>query len=213
MIELLVLTLFLSPPLLAPNAAEWIFEDHLGYAVQAPTPLTLRQNGEPDLKLTARYDTDSFTTPPYWAMRTGAWQDGDGWEVELIHLKVSLRNKQPEVENFAISHGHNMLYVNRAWAWDRCVFRVGAGPTILHPEVKLRGLQHNESSGFLNMGYQIGGAAAQIAGQYRTPLFHRVHLSAEFKIFASYSVARFDSGSADVPLMGMQTNLGLRYRF
>jgi len=43
----------------------WSFELHGGEVFNVPMPLTINQHGYPDLKLTARYQTDALTLPVY----------------------------------------------------------------------------------------------------------------------------------------------------
>lgn len=204
--------LFWSPLIFAPDV-NWVMEHQIGYAEQFRSPLTIEQDGQPDIELTAEWDTKSLEMPPYWSMRTGKWDGDTAWEAELIHLKIFLENKPSEVQRFGISHGHNLLFANRAWKYGSFKLRAGVGLTISHPEVTIRNVRHNEDSGFADQGYQVSGVAIQGAGQYELPIYGPVHLVSELKLFSSYSVVRLDFGSATVPLFGVHALLGLGFHF
>ena len=57
----------LAGALLAPTGAraEWRLEAFTGTAHNFTTPLTLRQEGRPEFRMDARYDTRPFTGSPY----------------------------------------------------------------------------------------------------------------------------------------------------
>lgn len=206
---------FMSPGILAPHAANWVFDFQFGYAHEVDSPLLIQQNAQPDIKVTAQWDTQSFTMPPYWSMRMGAWTDDatTAWEMELIHLKVYLRNLPPGVQSFNISHGQNMLFLNRSWRRGDFVLRAGAGLTISHPETEIRGLTEDGNSGFGGLGYQLSGGALQASGQYSLPLSETFSLISEVKLIGSYSVVRLKEGSADVPLFGVHALAGAEIHF
>ena len=68
----------------------WSFELYGGEVYNVPMPQTISQDGYPDVKHTARYNTEPFTLPVYWDMRLGRWQSNKMWEVEIIHHKLYL---------------------------------------------------------------------------------------------------------------------------
>jgi hypothetical protein len=86
-------------PLITPEPARaqqrWTFEVSGGSAFHVPTPLKIHQRGEPDIELSARYDTRPWSDAPYYALRVGRWIGARGWELELIHHKLYLRNEPP----------------------------------------------------------------------------------------------------------------------
>jgi len=47
-----------------------------GSAYNVPTPLTIRQDGYPDIRMTARYQTKPFGPfAPYYSWRVNVWND------------------------------------------------------------------------------------------------------------------------------------------
>src|SRR5712664_245109 len=61
--HLTVLAVFL---LAAPVAAEWRIEGHFGTAWNVPSTLTLRQDGQPPLRLDAHWETQPLRAAPYY---------------------------------------------------------------------------------------------------------------------------------------------------
>src|SRR4051794_31691052 len=93
----------------APAAAEWRLGGDAGTAWTAPPTLTLRQEGQPDLRLDAHWDTRPAKAAPYYAYRLAWWRGNTGWELQQLHHKVYLREPPPEVQQFEVSHGYNMV--------------------------------------------------------------------------------------------------------
>jgi hypothetical protein len=93
----------------------WTVEWHGGEVYNLPVPVTISQQGYPDIKFTARYRTDAFSPPIYWNLRLSHWKNVRSWEFELVHQKLYLDNTTPEVQKFNISHGFNMIMINRGY--------------------------------------------------------------------------------------------------
>src|SRR5437870_3893754 len=124
-------------------AATWSLEGSLGAAYHARTRLTIEQGGQESLAFDARYATQAFDSPLYYALRVGRWEADGAWELSLIHDKLYLRNPPPEVESLSISHGFNLLTVNRALRSDTFIYRFGAGVIVTHPEGRVRGVSYD----------------------------------------------------------------------
>lgn len=106
----------------------------LGGAVNIPTLLSVVQDGQPDISLTARYSSKPFETPLHYSLRFGIPRAGHAWELELIHQKLFLDNRPDEIQRFSVSHGYNVLTVNHAWQGNPVTYRLGAGVVIAHEE-------------------------------------------------------------------------------
>src|SRR5215216_7185469 len=132
---------FLVLILAAPLAAEqgWAFQTSLGVVENLETRLTIRQSGFEGIELDADYETRPFESPFYYSLRAGRWNGRGGWELELIHQKLYLRNRPPEVQQFGISHGYNLVMVNHGWDVRRLILRAGVGAVLAHPENNVRG--------------------------------------------------------------------------
>lgn len=134
-------------------AATWSLEGSLGAAYNAGTRLTIEQEGEERLSLSARYATRSFESPLYYGIRLSRWDGPRAWELSLIHDKLYLRNPPLEVENLAISHGFNLITLNRSIQSSALTYRLGAGVIVTHPEGRVRGRNYDGP-------YDLAGAVA-----------------------------------------------------
>jgi hypothetical protein len=137
--------LFWILPLLAvpANAATWSVEGSLGAAYNFRSPLTIDQTSEERISLTADYETRPFDKPLYYQVRVAHSEGARAWEVSLIHHKLYLRNRPPGVQALSISHGLNLLTLNRAVRGERFTYRWGVGILIAHPEGTIRGISYD----------------------------------------------------------------------
>ena len=99
------------------------------------------------------YDARGFEAPLHYAVRLTRWNQDRGWEVQLLHHKLHLRNRPQGVDALSISHGFNILTLGRAYARDPWRFRLGLGPVIAHPEARIGGVSYDGD-------YELAGAAA-----------------------------------------------------
>lgn len=197
----------------APPPSGWAVELSSGSAFNVPTPLTFQQAGQPDIELSARYDTRPWTEAPYYAVRVGRWLGNRGWELELIHHKLYLRNPPREVQHFAVSHGYNLVLVNRAARRRATVWRAGAGVVIAHPEATVRQQALSEKRGLFSRGYHLSGAAIQAAAARRLGVSRWLHVTAELKVTAAYARVPIPDGHASVPNVAVHALLGVGYSF
>src|SRR5690606_27263758 len=102
------------------NQSRWSLEYHFGGALNMKLPLTIVQDGYPDIYIAkADFASESFTGPHYWNWKAAKWFGKHGITIEGLHHKIYLRNKPDEVQRFGISHGYNMciLSYNRNFNW------------------------------------------------------------------------------------------------
>ena len=99
------------------------------------------------------YETRGFQGPLHYALRLTHWHHDRGWELQLLHHKLYLRNRPPGVEALSISHGFNIVTLGRVYAQDPWRFRLGLGPVIAHPEARIGGVAYGGD-------YELAGAAA-----------------------------------------------------
>jgi hypothetical protein len=192
------------------GARSYLLEGFLGAVANVATPLWIHQDGEPDLSTTGRYATRPFERPLYYAFRIGTRKRGAGWDVELIHQKLHLRRKPDPVERFSISHGYNLVLVNRAAFRRGGSTRIGLGVVIAHPETRVRG-RDGPRSGGLGGGYYLTGPAAQIAAGGGWPLIATlgIGLRLEGKLTAAFAEVPIANGEARVPNLAFHLLLGL----
>jgi hypothetical protein len=189
--------------------AQVTLEGFLGTAYPAPTPLRLVQSDEEPIRLTARYRTRAFSPPLYYAYRIGLWREDRGLLLELVHDKLFLDNAPPEVEHFEISHGYNLLTLNRGWKRGQMRYVVGAGAVIAHPETEVRGRVWPQDGGLLGGGYYLAGPTFQVAAARQVRLGGPLFASLEVKVTASYARVPIRDGHASVPNAAFHLLAGL----
>ena len=193
--------------------SRWTFELHGGEVFNLPMPLIIRQQGYPDIKLTARYHTEAFTPPIYWDWRFSRWQNGKSWEFEAIHHKLYMDNTTSEVQKFNISHGFNIITVNRGFDKKTFQYRAGAGIVLTHPESNIRGKEFGESADESDLGYYISGPALNLAISKPFRLGSRFYINAEAKTTLAYAHIQVAQGHADVYSFAFHILLGLGVDF
>ena len=197
--------LFSFPPAWAGNLSVQLFG---GAAYNFRLPLVIRQDGAENLRLHAEYDTKPFETPMYYSIRLGWWQENRAWEAEMVHQKLTLENRPPEIEHFSVTHGFNLLTLNRAWRHPHFIWRLGAGVVITHPESTIRGKTFEQEGGIAD-GYYISGPTAQIAAEKRFYFYKGLFASVEAKYSLSWARVPVKDGSADVWNSALHGLLGL----
>ena len=187
----------------------WTFELFSGAQYNVPMPLVIRQQGFDDLSQMAAYASHPFSSPLYYAWRLGKWDENTAWELELVHQKLFLHNRPDDVQNFEVSHGYNLLTVNRAWQLYGWHLHAGLGMVITHPETTVRGKTHPTNQGIFNGGYYVSGVTTQIAVGKRLPLWYKLFATLEGKLTASFARVPIADGSADVPNIALHGLFGL----
>ena len=192
--------------------AGWTIQLATGSAFNFPSQLTIKQDGEQDIDLTAEYDTRAWSsTAPYYSLRIGKWSDNQAWELESLHHKLYLRNKPAEVQRFAISHGYNLNMLNYAISKHGFIYRIGGGFVLTHPETQVRGKRYEDEGGI--NGFYISGAGGQASIEKRYRITDRVSFALELKITAAYAQIPINDGSANVPNYAAHGLMGIGYDF
>ena len=193
--------------------SRWTFELHGGGVYNVPMPLVIRQQGYPDIKFRARFASESFILPVYWDWRISRWQKGKSWEFEAIHHKLYLDNITPEVQKFNISHGFNMIMLNRGIEKKSFRYRAGAGIVLAHPESKIRGKKFGDSTDDTDFGYYISGPVLNLAVSKPFYFGNRFYINAEAKATLAYSYIKVAHGSSDVYNIAFHIILGMGVDF
>lgn len=178
-----------------------------GSALNLPTELTIQQNGQEKITLVAEYDTKPFKESPYYAFRVGKWNKKSAWEVELVHHKLYLENPPEEIQHFEISHGYNLITLNRAWKVKGFIIRIGGGIVLAHPETVVRGKRLGGYSKKLIDGFYISGPTFQAA-------IARTFWSfiVESKFTSSYARVPIWDGHAEVPNLAIHFLVGWKIK-
>jgi hypothetical protein len=196
----------------AADTRRFALEVFAGSAFSFPTPVVIRQQGYPDLSFSARWETQPWTGhAPYYAWRL-ALEDGEGgWELQHLHHKLTLANPGAEVAHFAITHGYNLVVVNRAFALGEWRLRAGAGLVIAHPENTVRGQVLPHESGGIGGGYYLSGAALHVSAGRRFALGLGFSLNVEAAFTAAHAEVAVVEGSASVPNLALHFLFGIGY--
>lgn len=191
------------------------FEFLPGGAIAVPSPLIIKQEGEPDLRFLAMYQTHSFSLPIYYSWRLGYRFSSSSWfELEMNHLKLYLQNKPPEIERFTITHGFNQIWLNYKWRKkENWYYTLGIGPVVAHPENTIRGLKLDESQGIYGKGYYIAGITSQVAVQKKYYWGSHFFVSLESKINLAYARVKVVNGHAHVPAISLHGLAGIGVSF
>jgi hypothetical protein len=182
-----------------------------GTAWNLPLSLKIEQPGEPLIKFKARYSTSPWRGSPYYALRIGYQH----WSGELVHHKVYLNNAPEPVEHFEVSHGYNLVMVNRALTFDRAasIVRIGLGMVVGHPEGRIRGRDINPVKSLLGGGYHISGLCLQVAVGRQLGIAEHWFFRPEAKITAAWArMPLAGGGTVTVPNIALHTLFGFGYR-
>ena len=187
-----------------------------GTAFNFPTPLTVHQDGYPDIQTSADYDTKPFGPfAPYYAWRAGLWNGDEAWEVGQIHQRLFLTNPPPEIQYFAIHFGYNYFFFGHAWKRSGLIYHLGLGPIVTNPESSVRGQVKQEvGTGIFDAGYYLSGIGFEAA--LEKDFYFAPHAFIVAEAAMTYGWAWWvpvADGWADVPNIALQGHVGLGYDF
>lgn len=165
-------------------------------------------NGEEIRSDSVSLETKPFTPPFYYNLRVGRWYQNNALEVEFIHHKLYAKSSDlnNRVQNFEITDGYNLLYLNFAFSlvpnWNT---RAGFGPVIAHPDVTVDGVTTHGN-------YQLSGVTAQLALEREIELTKNLLFSLEGKMTYSYAELDLDYGKVSVPNTALHLIGQLKFR-
>jgi len=177
--------------------------------------LAITQKGQPDIDHTASFASRPFELPLYWMVRTGfdSARDDGAWEIQLMHHKLFLDNPTPEVEHFQITHGCNILAIDRSFTSLPVDLRIGAGLILAHTESKVRGLPSPSAGGIADTGYELAGPTLLAGVGKQLELGARFSLAVEAQLTASWVRVRVAEGRARMTSVSAHGLIGLGYQF
>jgi hypothetical protein len=194
----------------APASAQIELQAFLGSSLSAPSPLSITQQGQPDLRFMAHWATQPFLDTWYYAGRVGVWKGNRGWLLDFTHHKIYLTNGPAEVQKFHITNGMNMFTLSRGFRRRNLAFAVGAGPVITYPVTRVRGEALEDGRGFLG-GYFLSGGHLMASATRRFPVGEGFFLSLDGRVSASYVRVPVARGHAAVPNVALHLHAGLGY--
>jgi hypothetical protein len=148
------------------------------------------------LDLDAEYDTRPFDPPLCYAVRATHGRGDRSWALDFVHHKLYLANPPAEVQRFSISHGFNLLTLQRLWpAWGATAC-AGAGVVIAHPESRVREKPLPEDGGA--GGYYLAGPAVALGIGKKLNLTRRFFVSVEGRVTLAYVSVPVADGEAEL---------------
>jgi hypothetical protein len=195
----------------AAVAADWSFQAAVGFPFDFPLPLTIRQQGEAPIRVRARWNAQPFELPLYYDLRI-ARRSGDGeWSLDFVHHKLYLANPPPEVQEFTISHGFNVLFASHAHEIARDTWaRAGAGLVIAHPESTVRGRTF-DGAGPLGGGFYPAGPVFVLGAERRFFPTGGLFLSLQGLAMAGWARVPVAAGSATFPNLSVHALGGIGF--
>ena len=196
------------------SATNWSFMLGSGADYNVPTRLKITQSNHRNIIVRhAHYKTHPFQSPIFYDIQIGKWEDQAAWEIEFLHHKIYLEDRPAEIQNFSISHGYNLLYLNRAWLLKHDFrFRIGLGAVIAHPENEInhKSLDHSRGGTF-GRGYYLAGFSGQVGAGRRFYFTKHIYGSLGGKVLLSYAWVPVKDGDAVVPNLALYGIFGLGY--
>ncbi len=189
------------------------FEVYSGFAYNLPTQLTVTEEGKEDVTLMADWETESFQDALYYGLRVGLWEDKKGWEIEFMHHKIKLTNAPEEIDSLEISHGYNLLTLNRAWELEPAYIHLGLGFVFTHPDLKLRGKDREHSQSGIIPGRNIAGPTMQVSAGRRYKISDKTYGFLEGKITTTYANIEYDDGEIRAPNIAVHLVFGLGFDY
>lgn len=195
-----------------------------GNAYNFPVPLRFQQ-GSYNESLTANYSTRPFGpgAAPYYNIRyrnsmesnflglSASW-----WSFELLHHKLWLDNRPPEVDEFRMPFGFNLIPVSFGGAlYEWLNVFVGTGPIVVHPVNTVNGLTLPNEPKLWPTGerYTLVGWGVQVGAEAFYDLYESIFLNAETRLTYSYSSVPIVNGSAKVHQASWHFHGGIGYRW
>lgn len=223
-IKFLVALCILGAMTMQLNAKEgWEVVLNFGTSFSKDETLIIKDSLGTDIVLNnANLKTKPFTTPFYYGIRVGKWENNAAWEFEHIHQKIYIDDLPADVQHFEITDGYNLFYFNRAWNLEKygVIARVGAGFVVAHPQITVRDVEtYTQGGGAIPMiwdtdsGYQWAGLSAQVAVEKEFQIHENWYVSLEGKLTHSSSDIDLKNGSVEVPNTALHLNCGIKYHF
>jgi hypothetical protein len=196
-----------SPP--PAVQAQWAVEGFVGNSFSAHSPLSIYQAGQPTLKFTAHYETEPTTPWIYYAFRVSKWKGRWGGTAGFIHQKVYLQNPPPEVQQFRVTNGYNLLSVGAGYLTHGWSFIGALGPVIGNPVNTVRNLSLPDNGGGFGTGYYLSGVNLQLGVNRRFYVLDWAFLTADVTVTAAWASVDVVDGHATTPNYALHLLFGV----
>ncbi|MFC4307822.1 hypothetical protein ACFPN2_01900 [Steroidobacter flavus] len=191
------------------DKACWSMELLIGDAYNAASRTRIEQVQLDGHSFNGDYETRGLESPLHYAWRIARWEDARGWELQLLHHKIFLQSRPAGVDALSVSHGFNIVTVNRAIEYGHWRIRAGLGPVVAHAEARILGSSYDGP-------YELAGAAALIGVSRQLKLGKNFYLLGEAAATFGYMRARPEGSPAlEVTIRNpaFHAQAGVGYRF
>lgn len=216
--SILIIFICLSFISFSQEKSEWSLETNFGFPLNINHPINIKQKGYEDLNFTADFNSEPFKQPFFYVYRFCKWKNDKAWELEMMHQKLYLSNPPKEVQYFSITHGFNLITINRSYRFQLLkkhafIFKFGTGIVLAHSENKIRKKEFDQQQSFFKLGYYVTGPVLNIALAKRFQLTNRFYFNLETKFNSSYADVPIVNGKATLWHSAVSFIGGLGYSF
>jgi hypothetical protein len=196
-----------TSPTAAP--AQWRLDAWFGDALNARTPVTFSQAGQPDIKTEADWSTRPWEPTWYYAGRISKWSGDQAWAFEYMHHKLYLDNPPADVRYFRITNGINNLLAEHLWRTHGWEYGVAAGPAFVVPTSEVRGQGYDHADGIFESRYEFGGGTVELTLGRRLKVLPFLFGSFAVKGTASYLDVNIADGKARLVNLALHLEYGI----
>jgi hypothetical protein len=204
----LVGVVLVEQPAVADDA-HWAFDVLIGDAYNFDSRTRVRHVSVGRVSIDGEFETRGLEGPLHYAWRVARWEDDKAWELQLLHHKLYLQDPPSPIESLSVSHGFNIITVNRAFEFDGWRARIGLGPVVTHAEARIAGTSYNGP-------YELAGAAALIGAGRVLALTSHLYLLGEISATFGYIEVN-PEGTPELEFNirnpALHAQVGLGYRF
>jgi len=184
-----------------------------GAAENLRCPLIIKQKDQPTISTKAEYSTRPFDKSYYYAVKFGFSTFKKDWQIQFIHHKLYLENLPVDVQHFEITHGYNMLTLNKIFELRKFYFLIGAGIILPHAQSEVRHQKHLSSGGILGSGYRITGPVGLLGIGKNYQLIKHIYFNIEGQVACSAAQVPIAEGEAEVTNLSLHGLFGFGYEF
>jgi hypothetical protein len=189
--------------------ASWSVEALIGDAYNLDSRTSVVHPSLGTVSLDGEYETRGFEGPVHYAWRVARWKEGRAWELQLLHHKLYLQDPPAGIDALSVSHGFNIVTLNRAFDYAGWRPRVGIGPVITHVEATIAGSTYDGP-------YELAGAAVLVGLGKTVAITSGFYVLGEVSATFGYVEAN-PSGAPELELNirnpAVHAQLGAGYRF
>lgn len=215
------LTFILGTEVATAESYRHAIDFQFGSANNLPANLHFKQ-GTYEKSLKADYSTRAFGpgAAPYYNLRyRNSWEtlnwgglSGFWWSIELLHHKMWLDNRPPEVEEFRMTFGHNLIPFSVGidiYPWLAAY--AGVGPVLVHAVSTINGytIENSPTLWPTAKRYSLVGLGYQVGVELKYPLWKGLFVNGDLRYSSSYSAVPIAGGTARVNQISLHWHGGL----